>query len=380
MKTFLGIGLGPIQVSIFLDGAFRGGFERLVIADVDAKLIEFIRANEGTIQFNIASNKQIITKTITGIEIYSPEIPEDAEKLVQVASAASEIATALPSVAFYRHLGWLKSGFQSAPRQRRIVYAAENHNRAAEELENAVGCFENTCYLNTVIGKMSCIVPAEEVAARGILALTPEADRGHLVEQFNKILVQSSDQIDARMVQGLHAKPALLPFEEAKLYGHNAVHFWLGLRAQQLGARFMHEVADDTELLEIARRAFVNESGAALCKKWAGVDDLFTDSGYAAYADDLLERMLNPYLTDRVDRVCRDLERKLGWDDRAIGTLRVALNQDVQPILFAEGAARAARILYGNDPELIRKGLESLWAHWDDEAERVWSIIKETLA
>ena len=26
MKTFLGIGLGPIQTSIFLDGAFRGGF------------------------------------------------------------------------------------------------------------------------------------------------------------------------------------------------------------------------------------------------------------------------------------------------------------------------------------------------------------------
>lgn len=369
--TFLGIGLGPIQTSIFLDGAFRGGFDRLVIADVDAALIDSIRANDGTVQINIASNTEVTTETITGIEIYNPTVPEDREKLVEAAADADEVATALPSVAFFKHLGWLTDGFKKEPDRRRFVYAAENHNHAAEELEKSVGSFANTAYLNTVIGKMSCIFQADECARRGIPTLTPAADRGHLVEAFNQILIQSCDGVEARRVQGLYDKPDLLPFEEAKLYGHNAVHFWLGLHAQQKGAQFMHEVAGDTDLLARARRAFVDESGAALCRKRAGVDELFTDDGFAAYADDLLVRMVNPFLTDRVDRVCRDLERKLGWEDRVIGTMRLCLEQDVTPTVFAQGAALAARTLFGNDAEKIRTGLESVWNRRDAEAGRV---------
>ena len=379
MKTFLGIGLGPIQTSIFLDGAFRGGFDRLVIADVDAALIRAVRDNDGTIQINIASNEAVRTETITGIEIYNPTVPEDLEKLIQVAAHADEVATALPSVAFFKHLGWLKVGFGMQPNRVRFVYAAENHNHAAEKLKNVLGLFQMTHVLNTVIGKMSCIFPAEECAQRNMPTLTPTADRGHLVEAYNHILIQSCEGIDGRTVQGLYDKTDLLPFEEAKLYGHNAVHFWLGMHAQQKGARFMHELADDAALLAKARAAFVNESGAALCKKWAGRDELFTAEGFAAYADDLLVRMVNPFLTDRVDRVCRDLDRKLGWDDRMVGTMRLVLKQGIGPVVFAEGAALAAQDLFGKDVEKIRAGLESLWGHWNEEAVQVWSCLQEVL-
>ncbi len=379
-KTFLGIGLGPIQTGIFLDGAFRGGFDRLVIADVDAALIQAVRSNGGAIQINIASNTAIHTETITGVEIYNPSVPEDLEKLVEAAAQADEVATALPSIAFFKYLGWLKEGFTKQPERGRFVYAAENHNHAAEELEKVVGSFPQTRYLNTVVGKMSCIFPAEECARRGIPTLTPTADRGHLVEEFNRILIQSCDGIAERKIEGLYDKADLLPFEEAKLYGHNAVHFWLGVHAQQKGVQFMHELADDKNLIAKARRAFVDESGAALCKKWAGTDELFTPTGFAAYADDLLVRMVNPFLTDRVDRVCRDLERKLSWDDRMIGTMRLVLNQGFSPVVFSESAALAARNLFGDDPEKIYNGLETIWGVWGEEATRVWVQIKGYLS
>ena len=378
-KTFLGIGLGPIQTGIFLQGAFRGGFDRMVIADVDTALIQAVRSNGGTIQINIASNTAVHTETITGVEIYNPSVPEDLEILTLAAAQVDEVATALPSIAFFKYLGWLKKGFAQQPGRRRFVYAAENHNHAAEELEKAVGSFPQTRYLNTVVGKMSCIFPAEECARRGIPTLTPTADRGHLVEEFNRILIQSCDGIAERKTEGLYDKADLLPFEEAKLYGHNAVHFWLGLHAQQKGVQFMHELADDKELISKARRAFVDESGAALCKKWAGVDELFTPSGFADYADDLLVRMVNPFLTDRVDRVCRDLERKLSWDDRMTGTMRLVLNQGLQPAVFAEGAVLAAIELFGKDVEKIRSGLETLWGTWSEESARVWLQIASQL-
>ena len=379
MKTFLGIGLGPIQAGIFLAGAFRGGFDRLVIADVDAALIQAIRDNKGSLQINIASNDAVTTETISGIEIYNPTVPDDLKKLIKAAAQADEVATALPSIAFFKHLGWMKSGFAQQPERRRFVYAAENHNHAAEELEKSGGTFLQTHYLNTVIGKMSCIFPAEECARRGIPTLTPAADRGHLVEAFNHILIQACEGIEGRSLKGLYDKFDLLPFEEAKLYGHNAVHFWLGIHAQRKGVQFMHEVADDAELLTRAHAAFIKESGAALCKKWAGVDDLFTPQGFGIYADDLLVRMINPFLTDRVDRVCRDLERKLSWDDRVIGTMRLVLKQGFQPVVFAEGAALAAQDLFGNDAKKICAGLETLWEHWNEETTRVWLQIKERL-
>jgi len=90
--------------------------------------------------------------------------------------------------------------------------------------------------------------------------------------------------------------------------------------------------------------------------------------------------MVNPFLTDRVDRVCRDLERKLSWDDRMIGTMRLVLNQGFSPVVFAEGAALAARNLFGDDPEKIYNGLETTWGVWGEEATRVWLQIKGHLA
>jgi mannitol-1-phosphate 5-dehydrogenase len=99
-------------------------------------------------------------------------------------------------------------------------------------------------------------------------------------------------------------------------------------------------------MLAFLRAAFVVESGAALIRKHAGKDLLFTVAGYTAYADDLLARMTNPYLGDTAERVGRDPRRKLGWDDRLIGTIRAALQAGVQPRRYAIGAAAALAVLH----------------------------------
>ena len=70
-------------------------------------------------------------------------------------------------------------------------------------------------------------------------------------------------------------------------------------------------------------------------------DPLFTTEGYRAYADDLLERMVRPNLNDMVWRICRDHVRKLGYDDRLYGTMRLALQYSIQPRNLASGAAAA---------------------------------------
>ena len=378
MSVFLGIGLGPIQTGIFLSGACKGGFERIVIAEVDNKLKDAVNAAGGRITVNIAGDNAVYAETYTNVEVYNPLDASDLKKLIAAAADAGELATALPSVKFFPQIAaWLKQGFAMQPQRRRFIYTAENHNHAAEELEKAIGQnFPSTYYLNTVVGKMSGVANAGECEKQGLKLLCPGADRGHLVEEFNKILISSAPDIEKRQVENLHVKTDLYPFEEAKLYGHNAIHFLLGILGRQQGCEYMSELRGIQALMKKAETAFIAESGAALCKKWVGVDELFTQSGFNAYAQDLLIRMTNPFLKDAIARITRDIPRKLSWDDRVTGAMRVVLAQGLKPLILAEGAALATEELYGRDQEKIRKGLAELWpAPWTDEHEKLTQMI-----
>ncbi|MCX7046993.1 MAG: hypothetical protein NTX50_16080 [Candidatus Sumerlaeota bacterium] len=115
--------------------------------------------------------------------------------------------------------------------------------------------------------------------------------------------------------------------------------------------------------MNLARTAFLEESWPALAFRHAGKDPLFSAEGYRAYALDLLERMANPWLRDAVERVVRDPRRKLGWNDRLIGVMRLALNAGVAPRCYALGAAQAFAMLR----QETGKSLESLAAElWNE--------------
>ncbi|MEZ4582000.1 MAG: hypothetical protein R3A10_10245 [Caldilineaceae bacterium] len=71
--------------------------------------------------------------------------------------------------------------------------------------------------------------------------------------------------------------------------------------------------------------------GRALVHRYAGVDPLFTPAAMAAYADDLIVRMVNPaFCATAWPEVARD-PRKLGWDDRLVGAMRLALDVGIGP-------------------------------------------------
>ncbi|MBN2641187.1 MAG: DUF4432 family protein [Victivallales bacterium] len=333
MKTFLGIGAGPIQTGIFVSGAFAGNFNRIVLADVDAELVAAIRKS-GSITVNTAKKNEVLSHTYTNIEIYNPMDKEDLNKLIEIASEAIALATALPSTAFYRHLGWVRDAFAMRPQQQRYFYAAENSTTAARELHAAIGDFPQTYYLDTVIGKMSKIFSTEECA---LPPLAPGMTRGHLVEEFNTIYSNSAPNIEQIGIVGIYPKEELEPFEEAKLYGHNAVHFLLATLADRKGCRYMNEVVKYPELLRSALKALKEECGSALCKKFTGKDEFFTPEKFQRYADELITRMVSPVLKDSIERIIRDPERKLDWNDRIIGAIRLCLSQGINPAELAAG-------------------------------------------
>ncbi len=360
-KIFTGFGFGPIQAGLFLSEAFKTGrFERMAVAEIDGALVDALKRANGTYSINSAHADGIEVTDVEGVELLNPADPRDLKELRGVLAESTEIATSLPSVAVYSAGGGrsvaklLADALCSSKGSGTIVYTAENNNRAAELLHEAVERVsgpegmvqeDRVQLLNTVIGKMSSLVTdPEEIKRLDLKPLVPGLQRAFLVESFNRIFVTRCTLEGFRPgIDVFIEKEDLLPFEEAKLYGHNAIHFLLACLARLRGYRLMKEVKADDALMTTARRAFVDESGGALVKKYAHLDDpLFTEAGYKAYALDLLERMTCPFLNDTVRRAARDLERKLGPDDRVFGTMRVVLEQEgIMPENMAMGAAAA---------------------------------------
>lgn len=387
-RVYVGFGLGAIQAGLFLyEGQEAQAFDRAVVAEVLPEVVARVRANGNRFSVNIAHADRVEVAAIGPVSIENPSVAEDRARLIDAIAVATEMGTAVPSVDFYARGGdasiasLLAAGLRrKAAKQgpRAVIYTAENNNHAAERLEEAVmDCIpaeeqaavkDRARFLNTVIGKMSGIITDQEtITSRGLAAFTPGEERACLVEAFNAILITAIDfpgESFARGIKVFEEKDDLLPFEEAKLYGHNAVHAMGAYLGRLRGASTMADLRERTAVMAILHEAFIAESGAALLRKYYDLDPLFTEEGFRVYAEDLLDRMTNPHLADGIERVGRDPERKLGWNDRLIGTLRLVLDQGIEPGLFARGAAAAVLAWKPgalDDVDGARAALRSLW-------------------
>ena len=407
-RTFVGFGFGAIQSGLFLYEAFiSGAFRRLVVVEVMPKVVQAVRQEGGLFCVNITHRDRVESACVGPVEIYDPAMEADRQNILAAIVEAEEIATAVPSVAYYIsdkpgsiHCLLAEGLYHKAELDgpRTVIYTAENHNHAAEILEAAMmsqiplerhsAVHARVRCLNTVIGKMSqVVVDPLDVRARALTPITPGYPSAFLVEAFNRILISKIQFPEPfqRGISVLQEKDDLLPFEEAKLYGHNATHAVLGYLGALLGAQRVADLQEQPGVLSFARAAFIDESGAALIRKHAGLDPLFTPEGYQEFADDLLERMTNPFLVDMIERVTRDTERKLGWNDRLVGTMRMALKQGIMPRRYGLGAAAALARL---DPATLEGHtqagsiLDEVWREASPgqaERDRVVNLIETAL-
>lgn len=397
--TFVGFGFGAIQAGLFgLEAQASRAFGRIVVAEAVPEMVAALRQAGGVYAVNVAHADRCEVVRVGPIQMEDPAVAADRARLVEAIAASQEIATAVPSVRAYtvpgphslhRILaeGLCRKVAMHGPRA--VVYAAENHPQAAALLRAAVleavpeaaraAVAAQVRFVDTVIAKMSGVV-----SPRGDLTpVTPGDARAFLVESFNHILIGRVDFGPAAPPFGrglaiFEEKDDLRPFEEAKLYGHNAVHALAAYLGMWLRLAYIAQLRDVSGAPAFLRAALVEESGAALTRKYAGVDPFFTPAGFARYADDLLARMVNPYLRDTTARVGRDPARKLAWDDRLVGAMRLALAHGIQPRRYALGVAAALRALDAQAGPAVT--LAALWqpaAPDPAEAAAVLALVEQ---
>jgi mannitol-1-phosphate 5-dehydrogenase len=385
-KTFVGFGFGAIQGGLFLPEAFRSGnFSRLVVSEIDPLAVQHIRAAKGAYVCNVAESNHVRLDQVKGLEIFNPLVPKDRLKLIDAISSANELCTALPSYNLYDYgkesvASILAEGLKPKTENHHlppaVVYAAENDARAAFRLEQACrnylpeGFGERVVFSETVIAKMCSVVLDEKrIKSENLKEIVPGAKKSFLVESFDKVFIDEKVPADfERGITNFITKPDLDPFALTKFHGHNALHYCLGLKAKEKGYAFMHQAGEESSLLKWAKETFTEEAGPGLIAKFAYTqDELFTQAGFLIYAEDALTRMVNPYLRDPVDRVTRDPKRKLGWNDRLMGSIRLAMRTG----LFPQRMIAVARIAL---QEIMEK--ESL-TNPAEALDKVWSRQKD---
>jgi mannitol-1-phosphate 5-dehydrogenase len=409
-RRFVGFGFGAIQAGLFLYEAHQcGRYSRPIVVDVRADLVESLRSNAGHYCLNIARRDRIDTVDVGPVEVADSTQAGDRTRIVEAISSADEASTALPSVDFYRtdqpsspHL-LLGAGLTRRSSARPlVVFCAENHRRAGALLEEAVlesvsrpdrdRIRRRARFVDTVIGKMSGVVTEQsELLSLGLAPVTPLTPAAFLVEEFNHILTSRTGAPGRRgsasspMVAVLQPVDDLAPFEAAKLFGHNATHALAAYLGRLLGLRLMADFTTVPGAMAFLRAAFLDESGRALVRRYRAADPMFTPLGFEGFADDLLVRMVNPFLADTIERAARDPVRKLGWDDRLIGTIRLGRDEGIPMPSYAMGAAAALAEL---DPEVmtidssaVEQLLRSCWPDGADlrESQSVVELVQQGL-
>lgn len=394
--TFVGFGFGAIQAGLFLLEAQRSGaFDRLVVAEIVPDAVDAVRRAGGRYHVNVAHADHVEDVAVGPVQIENPVIEADRVRLVDAIAAAQEMATAVPTTRAYGGEGpgslqrVLAAGLQrkiAIDGPPAVVYAAENDPHAAAKLEAAVlamippgahaAVAAKVRFGDTVIGKMSGIIAPPDTLD-GLTPITPDSDRAFLVEAFNRILVaRPGFGADVSFRRGLTVfveQDDLRPFEDTKFFTHNATHALGAYLGQVCGLVTMDQLVAQPGMLPFLRAAMLEEVGPGLRARYAGRDALFSAAGFAAYVDDLLARMTNPYLRDQVARVARDPARKLGWADRLLGAMRLAHGAGVPPQRYALGAA-AALLAWDaeTEPTVL---LPSLWQTAQPDPEEAVAMV-----
>ena len=139
---------------------------------------------------------------------------------------------------------------------------------------------------------------------------------------------------------------SVAPFElyvERKLYIHNMGHAAVAYLGALRGYRYIWEAIGDPAVARVARAA-MGES-AARDRRGAGV----ATRPLLEHAEELLASFANRKLGDTIERVGRDLPRKLAPRDRLAGALALCAKRGLPR--GAHRAALAAALLF-DDPGL----------------------------
>ncbi len=232
------------------------------------------------------------------------------------------------------------------------IYLCENAYSAAQDLKREVYNYlapgvvdwasRNIGFVGTSVARM---VPASGDRFKGQGPLFVVADSYHRLPYDGK-----ASRAPQPPIEGMISVRNFKAEVERKLFTYNVGHAALAYIGYLKGYSYVHEPFSDPYLSSIFEAA-LDETTQALLKMYP--EDLYADE-QEEIREDVRIRFSNPMIMDTVQRVARDPIRKLGPEDRLIGSAKLCLAQGIFPkkIAFICGAAFCYD--YPEDPEAVK--------------------------
>lgn len=314
-------GAGKIGRS-FIGQLFGCSGYQVVFIDVDPVIIAGLN-QQGSYRVIIKGEKEekITVPNVRAISAL------DKEKVIEAISNAGILAVSVGKNVLERIIPVIAAGLvqrnRNNPGTPLDIILAENMRSAADfvgehmkdnlpvgfPLETLVGLVE------TSIGKMVPIIPQAELGKDPLVVFA---------ESYNTLIVDRKGfKSPIPEIKGLTPKSNIKAWVDRKAFIHNLGHATAAYYGYFLHpeAVYMYELLEDSEVI-LFTRAVMLQSAEILR---AVYPEDFTASELEDHIDDLIRRFRNKELRDTIFRVGQDLIRKLGADDRFMGSIHLAL-------------------------------------------------------
>jgi len=325
-------GAGKIGRS-FIGQLFGCNGYKVVFIDVDPLVIAAL---------NRQGNYRVIIKGEKEEEIIVPNVQAISAlykyKVVDAVSTAGILAVSVGKNALEKVIPVIAAGllkrFSNNPNTPLDIILAENMRSAADfvrgqlkknlpsgfPVETLVGLIE------TSIGKMVPIIP---------LAVLERDPLVVYAEPYNTLILDGKGfKSPIPEIKELAPKSNIKAWVDRKAFIHNLGHATAAYYGYHLhpDSEYMYEILDDSEVFRFTRSVMLQSADIL---RTAYPED-FTAADLEDHIDDLIRRFRNKALQDTIFRVGHDLTRKLGEDDRFMGSIHLGIQYHMPYDLILE--------------------------------------------
>lgn len=291
----------------------KNGFS-IEFVDINETIIDALMSREGyTIELAEESKQQIQVANVTGINNQ-----KNPEAVVESVATSQIVTTAigpniLPFIAELIAKGIQKRKANQVTEKLDVI-ACENMIGGSQFLFEKVKAYltqEDLDYVNQYVGFPNAAVDR-------IVPIQHHEDPLFVsVEPFSEWVVDKTQMKNPELVlSDVEYVDDLEPYIERKLFSVNTGHASVAYTGASLGYQTIDEAIADEKVLTTLENV-LKETGSLLIAKWQ-----FDPQVHQAYAQKIVARFKNPYISDAITRVARTPIRKLGYDERFIRPIR----------------------------------------------------------
>ncbi|HIE43433.1 MAG TPA: mannitol-1-phosphate 5-dehydrogenase [Candidatus Omnitrophica bacterium] len=355
MKRAIQLGAGNIGRGFLGQLFYQSGYETVFVEIRDEIVKLLTKRGEYKLELIGERSKILTISNVRAVDV------RDTEQVVQEFIDADIGATAVGNSALPAIAPLIAKGMD-ARRNRGIekplnIIICENLLNASDILRNYVLSHTGSASKDYIIKKLGLV---ESVVSRMVPVLSEETTRKDpLYIKAEEYAILPVDKLAFKggipEIVGMIPRENIKAYERQKLYTHNAGHAIAAYLGYLKGHNYIWESMEDREVQSIVRGA-LEETGKALIEQ-----EKFSEEEHWGHVQDLLKRFSNKELGDTVFRVARDPLRKLAPTERLVGSAKLAMRYNFEPVNVCKGIASA---------------LKYNW-HEDREAQQLQTYLKE---